>query len=85
VAASLFAVLAVLQVWLAVRTRAWWMLPVPITACFEVLGYAARAQMAFTDASRNAFITMQCTLIISPVLLAISECVKIVCGPVLTL
>lgn len=71
-AAALYAFMTVASLAVTVKTRAWFMLFVPITGALESIGFGMR--IAYTnDPAYIKLVIMQCFLIIPPVLLAICD------------
>ena len=71
-AAALYAFMTVASLAVTVKTRAWFMLFVPITGALESIGFGMR--IAYTNnPAYMTLVIMQCFLIIPPVLLAICD------------
>jgi hypothetical protein len=71
-AAALYAFMTLASLGVTVKTRAWFMLFVPITGALESIGFGMRIAYV-NDPAYIKLVIMQCFLIIPPVLLAICD------------
>ena len=67
-----FAILGLINLGITIRTRAWFMVTIAITAGLEVGGYACRIVMLHHP-GYNPYVAMQALLIVSPIFLALVD------------
>ena len=65
-----FAILTLIHFWYNVRSKQWWMVVFTIACALETAGHALRIYGHFQPFVTNAYIAMQCILVITPAFIA---------------